>query len=252
MTIECGGTKKIVGQFPDSAGFTSVIPIEGPCPGCPDCQPKTVKKDAYFWTDVDTVKEHGYRRSQSCIIKRISATSVDVEPRLVDVRIDFVGSSSRPLILMHSEEDYEEYFEAIKEEVNRSIICNNCGGSLIVAGQGKQSHSDEYVEIAGFIDGHVSGGYYSNFLGDCLDYRFSICEKCLVEMFSQFKIKPMVKDYNFNCYHIKWECLERIDDGDNRGHIKMLCDDECEHFKEVYSEYGDDTKEDCSKRSIKP
>lgn len=49
-------------------------------------------------------------------------------------------------------------------------------------------------DFNGLIEVRVDGCYSSDHLRDCTAYRFSICEKCLVELFSTFKIKPDIFD----------------------------------------------------------
>ena len=69
--------------------------------------------------------------------------------------------------------------------------CNGCGGTLILFNLDWQDYS------SGLIDAKVSGGYHSNYLSDMTDYRFSLCEKCLSEIFAKFKIPPYFGDYAF-------------------------------------------------------
>lgn len=63
-----------------------------------------------------------------------------------------------------------------------SYICNKCGGSLC---------DDGYYPY-GLVETKVGGGYNSEHLTDLLTYTFSICEKCLRDLFSTFKIPPTV------------------------------------------------------------
>jgi len=39
----------------------------------------------------------------------------------------------------------------------------------------------------------VGGGYESMYLEDMTTYQFDLCEKCLVELFEGFRIKPETK-----------------------------------------------------------
>lgn len=69
--------------------------------------------------------------------------------------------------------------------------CNNCGGTLAIL----ELDGKKYVD--GLINARVSGAYNSKYLSDCTDYRFSLCEKCLSEIFAKFKIPPYFGDYGF-------------------------------------------------------
>ena len=69
-------------------------------------------------------------------------------------------------------------------------LCNNCGKEIMKPGM---------IRNVGFYSEHkffVSGGYDSYYLFDRTDYIFYICEKCLRDMFNDFKIKPQVIDHD--------------------------------------------------------
>lgn len=63
-------------------------------------------------------------------------------------------------------------------------LCNLCGGSLCEDGH------DHY----GLYNAKVEGGYNSNYLWDLRRYTFSLCEKCLRDIFNQCKIKPDIDE----------------------------------------------------------
>lgn len=65
-----------------------------------------------------------------------------------------------------------------------SYVCNQCGGGLCEDSEGQWP--------SGLTDATVSGGYSSFHLMDCTRYRFSLCEKCLRNFFTAFKIPPEV------------------------------------------------------------
>jgi len=71
--------------------------------------------------------------------------------------------------------------EKIEIEIVDDILCDKCGESC------KLRDSSEF---GGLIEARVCGGYYSTHLEDGEDFNFSICEKCLFEMFKDFKINP--------------------------------------------------------------
>lgn len=68
---------------------------------------------------------------------------------------------------------------------NSSYICNKCGNSLCFG------HED-WISPHGLVDLAVSGGYHSEHLLDCTSYKFSLCEKCIREIFESCKIPPAV------------------------------------------------------------
>jgi hypothetical protein len=75
-------------------------------------------------------------------------------------------------------------------EITDDIICNKCGASCIEDFEGLPSTEVAY----GLIEAEVEGGYYSTYLEDQQSYTFSLCEKCLKELFDKFVIPPESKD----------------------------------------------------------
>lgn len=65
-----------------------------------------------------------------------------------------------------------------------SFVCNMCGGKLVGS-----------MNLLGLPDCKVSGAYDSTHLEDTMSYRFSMCEKCLKDMFDRFAIPPAVSSY---------------------------------------------------------
>jgi len=68
----------------------------------------------------------------------------------------------------------------------KSYVCNRCGGSL--AGDADMGFGEQY----GLVEASVSGGYSSPHLFDCTTYTFSLCEKCLRQLFAKFEVPPAV------------------------------------------------------------
>lgn len=62
-----------------------------------------------------------------------------------------------------------------------SYVCNGCGGGLC-----PRNDSCPY----GLVEAVVDGGYSSTHLSDAVNYQFSLCEKCLREMFDRFVVPP--------------------------------------------------------------
>lgn len=87
--------------------------------------------------------------------------------------------------------------EQRKEEVATRIAecrCNKCGVDMMKWDKdiGEKPFALGYY---GLVDATVSGGYSSDALSDCTIYTFSLCEKCLMELFEQFKEPPKIEAY---------------------------------------------------------
>ncbi len=81
--------------------------------------------------------------------------------------------------------------------ITTDVLCNKCGGSCV--SQEWRSQVSNGADVAGYVEGltnaSVSGGYGSRYLLDMTTYAFSICERCLREMFDAFVIPPAVGAY---------------------------------------------------------
>jgi len=66
-----------------------------------------------------------------------------------------------------------------------------CGESMSIA---MTEFPDQPEYNLGLTEVTVNGQYYSTHLLDTNCYQFSLCEKCLRNMFEQFKIKPLIYD----------------------------------------------------------
>ena len=62
--------------------------------------------------------------------------------------------------------------------------CNKCGDKIIP----QTSFMDEFS---------ITGGYHNKYLEDNITYTFSLCEKCLKELFNTFKIPVDKKDLEY-------------------------------------------------------
>lgn len=69
------------------------------------------------------------------------------------------------------------------------IPCNKCGKET-----GKIDHK-HHVGYYGLVNAKVTGGYWSEDLSDCVEYKFSLCEKCLAELMLSFKIPVQQRLY---------------------------------------------------------
>jgi hypothetical protein len=70
--------------------------------------------------------------------------------------------------------------------ITSEILCNKCGGSCEV----KTNEFIDYPIFSGLLEVEAIGGYFSELLGDMEAQRFSLCEKCLMELINSFKIPP--------------------------------------------------------------
>lgn len=90
----------------------------------------------------------------------------------------------------------EEKQELVKRTIPDSIICNKCGREF------KYDHYDNgyktfhnYSENSQMEFHHYEdvGGYYS-LIGDFIEFKFDICDKCMIEFMTTFKIAPEFRD----------------------------------------------------------
>lgn len=78
---------------------------------------------------------------------------------------------------------------ATEVEIVDDETCHKCGKSCKLA---DERFGDKPI-LGGLIGAFVHGSYFSDHgLFDCNEYRFSICELCLVEMFDTFAIPPEI------------------------------------------------------------
>lgn len=75
-----------------------------------------------------------------------------------------------------------------EREVIVDVICNSCGSSCLPRGTDVPH---------GLIEISYTGGYFSTHVPDCERWTFSLCEKCLHELVSKFKIAPESQDVPF-------------------------------------------------------
>lgn len=67
-----------------------------------------------------------------------------------------------------------------------SYLCNKCGERMT------NSFDVHDNNVYGLVETSVSGGYASPHLFDMTSYIFSLCEKCLRNLFGECKIPPRV------------------------------------------------------------
>lgn len=72
----------------------------------------------------------------------------------------------------------------VEERYVSDYICNKCEKSLAANFSGYEYNG---------ISADNCGGYNSK-IGDMIDYEFSLCEDCLIELFRMFKISPFYKE----------------------------------------------------------
>jgi hypothetical protein len=136
-------------------------------------------------------------------------------------------------------------------------FCNMCGECMCIdvstpTGRWKSD------KAAGLHNVKYTAGYESYHLFDCITYTFSLCEKCLRQLFFQCKIKPAVSDIfygesdSYSSYdedQIKYEYRVWKDTG---GHHNSYMNATCNAIKdcENKAEYSlilnvDSFTEDC-------
>ncbi len=69
------------------------------------------------------------------------------------------------------------------ESIVDTCLCNKCGESTMVKPI-EQSNYQTQIGLSIVFRGH----YFSKLLDDGTDYIFDLCEKCLLQLFSTFKI----------------------------------------------------------------
>lgn len=69
------------------------------------------------------------------------------------------------------------------------------------------------MTMDGLLEAYVCGGYGAR-LGDEVEYKFSLCENCLAELFKTFKHSPLVSDAEDECMkkEINDERLEELEE----------------------------------------
>ncbi len=72
----------------------------------------------------------------------------------------------------------------------REVLCNNCGGTMCPIGTMNEIHPH------GLHKAKVTGGFNSYHLFDMTRYTFSLCEKCLRELFNKFIIPPELNEFD--------------------------------------------------------
>ena len=71
-----------------------------------------------------------------------------------------------------------------------SCLCNRCGKSQCPA-----LSTHQISDIYGLPPTYFETGYFSEAFDDGKRYGFSLCEACLKELFTEFKIPPDEEDY---------------------------------------------------------
>lgn len=128
-------------------------------------------------------------------------------------------------------------------------ICNKCGECTRHLG----TYNETYP--SGLENAEVQGGYESYHLFDCTTYTFSLCEKCLRELFNSCKVPPIVQD---NTADGEWNYQDDRKAYDYRvwkdggGHHQAYLDKKCNAEKDcpnkaIYTRlHNKDFTEDCT------
>ena len=112
----------------------------------------------------------------------------------------------------------------------KEILCNLCGETMCPIGTMNEQSPH------GLYNAHVTGGYDSYHLWDMTTYTFSLCEKCLREIFNKAKIKPDLSDaaggLNPYTYEDDLEMYEYRLWKDAGGHHQAYLDKKCNMVKD--------------------
>lgn len=102
----------------------------------------------------------------------------------------------------------EEKVQTVKYLIKDKIVCNKCGREFVYDyyDNGHRVLND-YIENAQmeFHNFSDTGGYYSK-IGDMTSYSFDICDDCLIELMTTFKIAPSFKDNAEYCFDENYDC----------------------------------------------
>lgn len=135
----------------------------------------------------------------------------------------------------------------------RDILCNMCGECMCPLGTMNEQSPN------GLHNAIVVGGYDSYHLLDCHSYKFSLCEKCLRDMFSKAKIKPSISEVWLSPVEterkVKWEDDQnwyeykvwRDGGGHHQNYLDQKCNciQNCPNKAEYTVWYSDEFSEDC-------
>jgi hypothetical protein len=67
--------------------------------------------------------------------------------------------------------------------IHKAVVCNRCELTI----------DKEEVTNGNFLDVWYSGGYGSR-MGDCTEYRFDLCESCIMEIIKDFAVQPDIEE----------------------------------------------------------
>lgn len=110
---------------------------------------------------------------------------------------------------------------------NTDILCNLCGESTCI-NVDRESLKLKSEDSHGLIKAKVRCGYNSFYLSDLTEYQFSLCEKCLRDLFIKFKIKPDIIDIDGAItweedFFLYEETLWRADGLDYKAYCNGYC-----------------------------
>lgn len=111
----------------------------------------------------------------------------------------------------------------------KEILCNLCGENMCPP----EGSWNEQIPL-GLYNIEVLGGYDSHYLSDFTKYKFSLCEKCLRNLFIQCKIKPNIFQIDLTkpeYDHFPWEDDNKLfkrreylkDGGYHQDYLNKIC-----------------------------
>jgi hypothetical protein len=126
----------------------------------------------------------------------------------------------------------------------KSVLCNMCGECA----RGPEGTHNQYP--LGLEKITIGGGYSSYHLFDMTEYTFNLCEKCIRQLFMQFKIKPHIYSsigYGEETWESDQSCYEFRLWKDAGGHHQAYLNGKCNAVKDcphdaVYTLLHNDTE----------
>ncbi len=114
--------------------------------------------------------------------------------------------------------------EEINSGIRKEVFCNKCGMSCRGCIGNLNGLIEEKVYFNELVNIKVCGGYDSTHLGDGDIIKFSLCEKCLVELISTFSLyvkhgnylfpEPYTEYWDELSDEQKWNALGSLKDAD--------------------------------------
>lgn len=107
------------------------------------------------------------------------------------------GASLHLAYTLAKNQQQERLRKEAVEAGTAKVRCNKCGEMLAKYDKSADPpHADgkkHFVGYYGLVNTMYKTGFWSEHMPDCQRYIFSLCEKCIAEMFKTFKYEPDVE-----------------------------------------------------------